>query len=170
LQDKLARLSAAQRYEQAALVRDRITTVVRACARMQRIRALSSIQELVAARPGPRRGAWELAVVRHGRLAGAAAVPAGEDPRAAVAALRATAEVIAAPDPVLAEETECILRWLEQDGTRLVHTSQPWTMPARGAGGLVSWLAAGDPGRHAGPFAERRRTLPMLSRPARATA
>ena len=37
---KLAALSAQQRYEQAAVVRDRIATVVRACARMQRLTAL----------------------------------------------------------------------------------------------------------------------------------
>jgi DNA polymerase-3 subunit epsilon len=169
LQDRLARLSSEQRYEQAAVVRDRISTVVRACARMQRIRALSRIEELVAARPGAQRGVWELAVVRHGRLAGAAVVPPGGDPGAAVTALRATADAIAA-DPVLAEESECILRWLEQDGTRLVHASQPWAMPALGAGGLVAWLAAADLRRHADPFADRRRMLPMLSRPARASA
>jgi DNA polymerase-3 subunit epsilon len=70
---------------------------------------------------------------------------------------------------VLAEETECILRWLEAPGTRLVHASQPWVLPARGAGGMVSWLAADAARRAATPFADRR-TLPVMSRPARVSA
>ena len=51
-------------------------------------------------------------------------------------------------------------------GTRLVQTSRPWVLPARGAGGMVSWLAADAARRAASPFDDRRR-LPMLSRPAR---
>ena len=34
----------------------------------------------------------------------------------------------------LAEESECILRWLEEPGTRLAWASDPWAMPAFGAG------------------------------------
>ena len=40
-------------------------------------------------------------------------------------------------------------------------------LPAHGAGGMVSWLAADAARRAATPFADRR-VLPMLSRPARA--
>ena len=168
LTSKLAALSAAQRFEQAAVVRDRIATVVRACARMQRVRSLSGIGELVAARPDGE-GGWELAVVRRGRLAAAATAARGSSPYAVIEALRATADAVSDEHPVLAEETECILRWLEEPGTRLVHASQPWTMPARGAGGMVAWLAADAARRAASPFADRRR-LPVLSRPARASA
>ena len=67
---------------------------------------------------------------------------------------------------MLAEETECVLRWLEEPGTRLVHASQPWALPARRAGELVSWLATDAARRAAAPFADERR-LPMQSRPAR---
>jgi DNA polymerase-3 subunit epsilon len=165
LQAKLARLSDAQRFEQAAVVRDRIATVVRACARMQRVRSVSSIEELVAARPDAA-GGWELSVIRRGRLAAAGVSRRGVAPYAVIEALLATADVVDAEQPVLAEETETILRWLEEPGTRLVHTSRPWLLPARGAGGMVSWLAADAARRAASPFDDRRR-LPMLSRPAR---
>jgi len=168
LTQKLATLSAAQRFEQAAVVRDRIATVVRACARMQRVRSVSAIEELVAARPDSA-GGWEISVVRHGRLAAAGVAVRGQQPYLVIEALRATADVVEAEHPVLAEETECILRWLEEPGTRLVHTTQPWTVPAHGAGGMVSWLAADAARRAAHPFAGRR-ALPMLSRPARASA
>jgi DNA polymerase-3 subunit epsilon len=169
LQTKLAELSRAERFEQAAVLRDRIAAVVRACARMQRLRSLTSISELVAARPDGS-GGWELAVVRYGRLAAAGAAIRGVAPWTVVEALLATADaVVPGPGPLpaaLAEESECILRWLEEPGTRLVHTSEPWSLPAYGAGRLTARYA-GDPARRAAdPFADRRR-LPVLSRPAR---
>jgi DNA polymerase-3 subunit epsilon len=162
---KLAALSEAQRFEQAAVVRDRIATVVRACARMQRVRSVSAIEDLVAARPDGA-GGWEISVVRRGRLAAAGVAVRGVPPYAVIEALLATADAVDAEQPVLAEETECILRWLEQPGTRLVHASQPWVLPAYGAGGLVSWLAADAARRAATPFADRR-VLPVVARPAR---
>ncbi len=163
LEGKLARLSETQRYEQAGVVRDRIATVVRACARMQRLAALHDIDELVAARPDGG-GGWELSVVRAGRLAAAGHVPRGVAPGPVVDALRATADVVDKDHASLAEESECILRWLEEPGTRLAWTSQPWSMPAFGAGGLRGYLAAQRGA--ADPFADRRR-LPVVSRPAR---
>ncbi|MGH8860524.1 MAG: DEDD exonuclease domain-containing protein, partial [Jatrophihabitantaceae bacterium] len=165
---KLAALSDAQRFEQAAVVRDRIATVVRACARMQRVRSVSAIADLVAARPDAA-GGWEISVIRHGRLAAAGVAVRGVSPYAVIEALLATADAVSSEQPLLAEETECILRWLEAPGTRLVHASQPWALPAHGAGGMVSWLAADAARRAAAPFADRR-VLPVLSRPARASA
>jgi DNA polymerase-3 subunit epsilon len=168
LEAKLAGLSAEQRYEQAGVVRDRISAVVRACARMQRLSALDAVGELVAARPDGD-GGWELSVVRAGRLAAAGHAERGVSPTPVVDALRATADIVDATHPALAEESECILRWLEEPGTRLVRASEPWALPAHGAGGLVSWLATDAARRAASPFAPRR-SLPMLSRPARASA
>lgn len=159
LRRKLADLSAAQRYEQAAVVRDRIATVVRACARMQRLRSLTSIAELVAAHPDGD-GGWELSVVRHGRLAAAAHAPRGVHPTPVVNALLSTADAVDSDSPLLAEESEVILAWLEAPGTRLVQASSPWSAPARGAGGMVAWLAGDHARRAAASFStssDRRR-------------
>jgi DNA polymerase-3 subunit epsilon len=172
LQDKLARLSEAQRFEQAAVLRDRIGTVVRACARMQRLQSLTRIAELVAARPDGS-GGWELSVVRYGRLAAAGAAIRGVPPWTVIEALLATADAVdPGPGPLpaaLAEESECILRWLEEPGTRLVLTSQPWALPAYGAGALGARYAGDGARRAADPFADRRR-LPVVARPTRASA
>jgi|KBSSwiStaDraftv2_1062776.scaffolds.fasta_scaffold10979_7 DNA polymerase-3 subunit epsilon len=168
LRAKLTELSAQQRYEQAAVVRDRIATVVRACARMQRLRSLTSIAELVAAHPDGD-GGWEISVVRHGRLAAAGHAPRGVHPTPVIDALVASADAVESDSPLLAEESEVILSWLESPGTRLVQASSPWTIPARGAGGMVAWLAGDAARRAASPFADRRR-LPIESRPARASA
>ncbi len=171
LRHKLAALSEAERFERAAVVRDRIASVVRACARMQRLVALTSIAEVVAARPDGD-GGWEIAVVRYGRLASAAVAKRGTPPWPVIDALVATADAVEpGPGPlrhVLAEEAECVLRWLEAPGTRLVLTSHPWAQPAFGAGGLRAFLGAASAWLAADPFADRRR-LRMTSRPARAS-
>ena len=164
LERKLAALSEAQRYEQAGLVRDRIASVFRACARMQRLAGLQAIAELGAARPDGS-GGWDLAVIRSGRLAAAGHAERGIAPVPMMDVLRATADVVDEAHLPLTEESECILRWLEEPGTRLVWASHPWAMPAYGAGGLRGYLATQ---RDADPFADRRR-LPVVSRPVRPT-
>ena len=165
---KVERLAAAGRFEQAATVRDRLATFARACARVQRISALTAIEHLVAARPDGG-GGWELAVVRRGRLVAAGVAVRGAAVRPYIAALVATAESVlpgVGPLPcATAAEAERILRWLEEPGTRLVELEGgTWTCPARGAGGLGDLLehrpAPTD------PTADRRRIRPT-PRPAR---
>lgn len=126
-----------QRYEEAAVTRTRLTALLRAALRMQRLAALTGIAELVAARPATG-GGWELAVVRHGRLAAAGVSPPRVHPRPTIDVLVATAETVSGgPGPVpsaTAEETERVLAWLERSETRLVHASAGWASPVRGAG------------------------------------
>jgi DNA polymerase-3 subunit epsilon len=134
---------------------------------MQRLAALRVVEEMVAARPDGS-GGWELTVIRSGRLAAAGTAARGVDPYPVIDALVATADVVDDTHQFLAEETECILRWLEEPGTRLVRASSPWAMPAFGAGGLRAFLTSPDT-RGADPLADRRR-LPMAARPVRASA
>ncbi|MBI1377639.1 MAG: DEDD exonuclease domain-containing protein [Frankiales bacterium] len=144
---RLRTLAADLRYEEAAQWRDRLEAFARGAATAQEISALAAHAQLVAARPVAD-GGWEVHVVRHGRLAGAASVPPGVDPRPVVDALLATSEDVAAgagPAPAaLVEETTRILRWLESDGVRLVPQARatPWALPAHGAAGLLARLAA----------------------------
>ncbi|HET6209391.1 MAG TPA: hypothetical protein VFD94_03365, partial [Jatrophihabitans sp.] len=166
---RLSALSTAQRYEEAASVRDRIATLVRSCARMQTLTALSRIAELVAGRPDGS-GGWELVVIRRGRLVGAAVAACGVPPMPIVDALVSTAEVVPAADLTTVasvEETELLLRWLTEPGVRLVRASDPWCSPAAGAARLRSWLASADVARRSSdPFADRRR-LSISHRPVR---
>ncbi|HEV7204336.1 MAG TPA: DEDD exonuclease domain-containing protein [Jatrophihabitans sp.] len=167
LERKIAALAETQRYEQAGVLRDRISTVVQACARMQRLASLRAVAELVGARPDGD-GGWEISIVRAGRLAAAGHAPRGVPPWPVIEALRQTADVVDPSHEPLAEETECILRWLEEPGTRLADASGGWMMPAFGAGRMSSYLAGGAR-QAADPFADRRR-LPVVSRPTRASA
>ena len=173
---RLRRLADEERFEEAAAQRDRLTAFVRTTARLQRISALTSVPELVAARPTDDLG-WELAVVRHGRLVAAGVVPRGARPGPYVDALVATAETPrTGPGPLpaaTAEEVECVLRWLEQPGTRLVRLEGTWASPARGAGSHRPWLTAVADSRSAArPFDDRRMLRPPTqpARPARVLA
>ncbi|HET7531224.1 MAG TPA: DEDD exonuclease domain-containing protein [Mycobacteriales bacterium] len=168
---RMATLSAQERFEEAAAHRDRAAAFVRTAARMQRLAALAACRELVAARPRFD-GGWDLAVMRHGRLAAAGVAPPGAAPRPYVDALVATAEVVTpgpGPTPAAsAEEMDCLLRWLAEPGARLVELDGEWASPACGAGGLGDWLASADAGREAArPFDDRRGLRPV-HRPARA--
>ena len=96
LRERMRRLSTQARYEEAATVRDRMGALVRAASRTQRTAPLVAMPELVAARRTAR-GGWDLVCVRHGRLAGSTSAPRGADPMPYVAALRASAEVVAPP-------------------------------------------------------------------------
>jgi DNA polymerase-3 subunit epsilon len=188
-QVRIDRLAAELRYEEAAAQRDRLAAFIRAAARSQRLAALAGCPQLVAARPAAfAAGGWEVAVVRHGRLAAAGMLP----PRASAAhardwarpyvdALIATAETVipgagpagprlgtaagvrAAASPA---EMECVLRWLDSPGVRLVELDGTWSCPINGAEGMRERIEhaydanlmserSGPRGR-SGPRSERR--------------
>jgi DNA polymerase-3 subunit epsilon len=134
------------RFEEGAVARDRLLAFLRAAGRAQRLAPLAAAPEVVAARRTDA-GGWELVLVRHGRLAGTAVTPARADPRPAIESLRAAGEhVRPAPVPMPAahpEETEEVLRWLEQPGVRLVDLDGEWATPLHGALGARHRLEAG---------------------------
>lgn len=137
LSARMDRLSAEQRYEEASVDRDRLAAYIRTAARMQRLTALTRIPQMVAASPAFD-GGWDIHVIRYGRLSAAGVMPRGAHPTPFVESLVATAEtVIPGPGPIhaaSAEETECILRWLESPGVRLVEVDGEWSLPVHGAG------------------------------------
>ena len=137
LERRISILAAAQRYEDAAALRDRVACLVQTAARMHRLQGLARCAEIVAARRTDDLG-WELVVVRHGRLAGTERVPRGIAPAPVVDLLTATAERVAGgagPTPAAtAEETDCIVRWLDHPGVHLVAVVGEWCSPAFGAG------------------------------------
>ncbi|MCD0450987.1 DEDD exonuclease domain-containing protein [Actinocorallia sp. API 0066] len=159
---RIDRLAAELRYEEAAVLRDRLAAFVRAAARAQRFTALAACPELVAARPAAG-GGWDVAVVRRGRLAGAGRIPPDAPRyRPYVDACTAAAEtVLPGPERYAAapEEMDCLLRWLESPGVRLVEVEGTWTCPVGGAESLRAWIDAayGEPK----PYAGRRGDSPV---------
>jgi DNA polymerase-3 subunit epsilon len=170
LTSRMDRLAETERYEEAGVHRDRLSAFVRAASRTQRLGALSSCAELVAARREDDRR-WAVHVVRHGRLAASGIIPPDAHAGLWVTQLRESAEsVVGGPGPVpaaSAEESEQILRWLEQPGVRLVHVDGEWTCPVRGATRHLAVHDAVETSRVAlVPFDERR-ALATVHQPAR---
>ena len=168
LGSRMSALSSAERFEDATRQRDRLVSFVRAAARTQRLSALTSCQEIVAARRNEARR-WEVHVIRHGRLACAGTIPPGVDARGWTDALKASAETVlpgAGPAPAATpEESEKILRWLESPGVRLVDLEGVWSCPTAGAGAHGDLLDSISASRHSLVPFDSPRTSGTLSRP-----
>jgi DNA polymerase III subunit epsilon len=140
--------AARELFETAARHRDRLAGLVLALAKAQRLAALAAVEELVGARPDGR-GGWEIAVVRHGRLAAAGVARRGVAPMPVIEALRTGAQVVLPAGGPLrgapAEEVGLLHRWLAGCGTRLVHAEPAWTEPARSAAAWAGWAARARP-------------------------
>jgi DNA polymerase-3 subunit epsilon len=165
LTSRIDLLSAVERFEDAAVHRDRLGAFVRSSARMQRMAALTSCAEICAAKR-TEDGGWELHVIRHGRLAAAGISPRGTDPRRYLEMLRASAEtVLPGIGPVATaspEEIETVLRWLDSPGIRLVEMDGTWTCPVSGAGRHLGRLDnARSNDEHHAPGERRRRMRPL---------
>ena len=166
---RVERLAGEERYEDAAVLRDRVAVLVRAVRRRQRLESLAAVPELVLARPDGE-GGWQLAVVRRGRLVAAGCAARGSSVRAILEGLLATAETTLGPEGELAasvDETELVLRWMEKPGTRLVQVDGTLACPVPGTGGYTAFLdrvEAGRAGRD--PFADGR-SLGTRARPER---
>jgi DNA polymerase III subunit epsilon len=129
--ERLGILVGQQRFEEAVEVRDRLRTLLRSSVRHQRVRALASCPQIVAAYASG--AGWEIHVVRHGRLAAAALVQRGEVPQAvariAVAAAESVRPAVGPQPAALIEETERVAAWLERPGVRLIDIDGDWAWP-----------------------------------------
>jgi DNA polymerase-3 subunit epsilon len=168
--ERIAELAGRQRYETAARLRDRTIAAVEVLWRGQRLRALATVPELVAAAPDGE-GGWQLSVIRHGQLAAAAAARRGVPPMPVVEAIEAGAQVIL-PQPAplggaLVEETALIARWLSAPGVRIVRTSgeQGWCSSLRSAGPWAGWAASARSARVAAEQARTSRDSELLTEP-----
>ena len=168
---KISRLAGNEHFEQAAVWRDRLVTLLRGIDRAQRLRLLGQIEQVVAASPTPDHG-WDIHVIRHGRLCGAATVKPGVDPKPTIEATIATAEVVADHTSLLPaallEEAQLIHTWLQQDGVRLVHSTSGLAMPLGGAARHLKKLeqSMGVPAIEGAAVFASPRLAPMSARPA----
>ncbi|WOP17616.1 DEDD exonuclease domain-containing protein [Raineyella sp. LH-20] len=141
--DRIGPLSDQQRYEEADEVRARLQDYLDTSRRHHRIASLVDCPQLVAARrttdtfaPAGAAGrpGWEIHVIRHGRLAGAARTRPGESAvRVAEEAVLLAESVPAARrgDATIPEETGLIASWLEEPGVRLIDIQGDWMWPLR---------------------------------------
>jgi DNA polymerase III subunit epsilon len=141
-------LAERERFEAAARRRDQLAALIVGLGRAQQLAALAALPELVGARPDGR-GGWEIAVLRHGRLAAAGVARRGVAPMPVIHALRLGAQtVLPGPGPLRGapvEEVRLLHRWLTTGGARLVVSEPAWSEPARGAGAWGPWVERARP-------------------------
>jgi DNA polymerase-3 subunit epsilon len=148
----VAELAGRACFESAARLRDVTAATIDVLWRGQRLRALAAVAELVAAAPDGA-GGWQLAIVRHGQLAGAGCAGRRVPPMPVVDALRSGAQVVL-PQPAplggaLVEETSLIARWLAQPGVRIVSATGGFASPRHSAGPWLQWAATARSAQHA---------------------
>lgn len=131
---RMVRLVGEQRYEEAAMLRGRLESLLRTAARFHRVSSLAGCAEIVAARWSEPN--WEIHVIRYGRLAGTGLAGPGQVPQAVARSVLTTAETVLpplAPAPAATiEETTRIADWLEQPGCRIISIIGDWMWPLHG--------------------------------------
>ncbi len=142
---RITELADRNRYETAARLRDHVAAAIDVLWRGQRLRALASVAELVAARPDGD-GGWHLAVIRCGQLAAAGVARRGVPPMPVVDAITAAAQaILPVPAPLggaLVEEVALVMRWLAHPGVRVVRAEPGWASSVGSAGRWASWAAS----------------------------
>lgn len=149
--ERLSRLVAQERFEEAGEVTARLAAFYDASVRHHRIRSIAACPQIVAA--APEDGRWGVHVIRYGRLAGAATAEASAVPAVAAALPDASETVLAPAGGIPAgsvEEAERIAAWLESPGVRLIAVDGEWSWPLHAALTPAD-LAAELTGHRAGP-------------------
>ncbi|MFM8405406.1 MAG: DEDD exonuclease domain-containing protein [Actinomycetota bacterium] len=136
LEKRMTELATQERFEEAADIRNRLGAFIRGTSRGQRIRALTRVSHLIAALPiSPQQ--WEFVVIRYGKLAGTAQ-GTSHNYKEVIESLKLTADVVTDNCEILPashhEEVEVLLRYLNQDGVRLVDIESEWSLPVFGSG------------------------------------
>ena len=148
----IADLAERSRYETAARLRDHAAATIDVLWRGQRLRALTAVTELVAARPDGA-GGWHLAIIRHGQLAAAGTARRGVPPMPVIDAICVGAQAVMPTDAplggALVEETGLIARWLAQPGVRIVRADPGYAFPVGSAGRWAGWAASARSARTA---------------------
>ena len=127
-------LALQERFEEASDIRNRALAFIRGVSRGQRIRSLTRIPELILSLH--REYAYEILVIRHGRLC-ATAIVHQERLESIVDDLRLISEVVKDDGSILPaahhEEVELLLRHLESSEVRILAIEGEWSMPTFGA-------------------------------------
>jgi DNA polymerase III subunit epsilon len=136
LRQRMASYAAEQRYEQAAVARDRLEGLSRALADRRRLATICAVGELVLARPHPR--GREVTVLRHGQLVSVTIVPADDAIQPATDVPEHDLQPVTAPPPRhLVDELRLVARWLDQVAGEVEVVAVSGTLASPAVGGAV---------------------------------
>jgi DNA polymerase-3 subunit epsilon len=129
---KIDDYATAERFEEAALHRDRLHAWLTTMVRHHRLESFTRIQEMIATYQNFD-GEWEVHVIRHGALAAAARTSDTLSVQEIAHSARLTGQAFETPStPAPAgsiSEAHMILRWCEQHGVRLLDSTDAWHNP-----------------------------------------
>lgn len=125
LMEKIQDLVLNEKFEDAALIRDRMHALEDGIYRSSRLREITSIPLIIAAQQNEI-GGWDIHALSHGRFAAGIVAPPGHDPKPYVLQLKSSI-----PSdihlPTLISEIELVLKWLGNGVTRLVEITEGHT-------------------------------------------
>ena len=126
---RIQELVSVEKFEEAAVIRDRMQALEVSIFRSSMLREFSAIPFLIAGKPNAL-GGWDIQAFTHGRFAGAIQAPAGQNPKSYIEQLRITYATDVSL-PTLVAEIELNLKWLSDGLTRLVEISPgfSWSHP-----------------------------------------
>lgn len=136
---KVQDLANGEEYEQAAVIREQLSSLMRAGAEQELLAPLLETAELIIALPAAR-GGWVYLALAYGRIAGTAFTCANAPKIAIEETVSALAEVFPLTAPrflaqgVLWEQLHLLAQQLYQPGARIVRLTRPedFTCPTRG--------------------------------------
>ena len=148
---RIAATSDAERYEEAAVLRDRLTAWLRATSAHHLMSPLNRVEQLVAAAPS--NAGWDVHVIRHGSLAAAGQASDYAEVESLVAALTATAASVEPPHfPAPARtvgESRMLANWLVRSGAHVLAVEGQWHSNWPSQLSKAETLALLDDSRHA---------------------
>ena len=125
LMERIVELVKDEKFEDAALVRDRMHALEDGVYRSTRLREISAIPLMIAAQLNSV-GGWDIHAITHGRFAAGTVAPPGVDPKPFVLELKNSLPTDISL-PTLVSEVELILKWLGDGVTRLVEIADGHT-------------------------------------------
>jgi DNA polymerase III subunit epsilon len=160
LREKMDRYAAEQRYEQAAVTRDRLEALRRALDDRRRMATICAAGDLVLATPHP--CGREVTVLRHGQLVSVTVMPASDAIRFPIDVPEQDPQPIAGPPPRhIADELRLVARWLDQVAGEAEVVAVSGTLAGPAIGGAALQVRY-DPGRQPHVVPGEARGRPML--------
>ena len=160
LRKKMDRYAAGQRYEQAAVTRDRLEALSRALDDRRRMATICAAGDLVLATPHP--CGREVTVLRHGQLVSVTVMPASDAIRLPIDVPEQDPQPIAGPPPRhIADELRLVARWLDQVAGEAEVVAVSGTLAGPAFGGAALQVRY-DPGRQRHVVPGEARGRPML--------
>lgn len=129
IKEKIANLAEVEKFEEAAVWRDRLTAWLTVAARTHYLNSFTRIEEIVAA--APQNEGWDIHIIRYGALAAAAHVSDMNQVLDRAKSLQLSAQVFDKPEfPNPANtiaESNMISAWFRNNPVRLISISSPWS-------------------------------------------